>query len=58
MSTLQTTLEAAFERRAEITPSNADAALLRAIDEVIGLLDTGKARVAEKKGGNWVVTNG
>jgi len=55
MSTLQATIEAAFERRAEITPSNADAALLRAVDDVIGLLDTGKARVAEKKDGNWVV---
>jgi 2,3,4,5-tetrahydropyridine-2-carboxylate N-succinyltransferase len=55
MSTLQATIEAAFDRRAEITPSTADAALLRAIDDVVGLLDTGKARVAEKKDGRWVV---
>jgi 2,3,4,5-tetrahydropyridine-2,6-dicarboxylate N-succinyltransferase len=55
MTTLQATIEAAFERRAEITPSNADAALLRAIDDAIALLDSGKARVAEKKGGQWVV---
>jgi 2,3,4,5-tetrahydropyridine-2-carboxylate N-succinyltransferase len=55
MSTLQATIEAAFDRRAEIIPSTADAALLRAIDDVVGLLDTGKARVAEKKDGRWVV---
>jgi 2,3,4,5-tetrahydropyridine-2-carboxylate N-succinyltransferase len=55
MSTLQTAIEAAFERRAEITPSNVDAALLRAVEDVIELLDTGKARVAEKKDGKWVV---
>jgi 2,3,4,5-tetrahydropyridine-2-carboxylate N-succinyltransferase len=55
MTTLQATIEAAFERRADITPSNADAPLLRAIDEAIGLLDSGRARVAEKKDGQWVV---
>ena len=55
MSTLQTTIEAAFERRAELTPSNADAGLLRAIEETIELLDSGRARVAEKKHGTWVV---
>ena len=54
-TTLQATIEAAFERRAEITPANADAALMRAIDEAIGLLDSGRARVAEKKGDDWVV---
>jgi 2,3,4,5-tetrahydropyridine-2-carboxylate N-succinyltransferase len=54
-TTLQVTIEAAFERRAEITPSNADAALLRAIDDAISLLDSGRARVAEKKDGQWVV---
>src|SRR5262245_9806003 len=54
-TTLQATIETAFERRAEITPANADAALLHAIDEAIGLLDSGRARVAEKKDGQWVV---
>ncbi len=58
MSTLQATIEAAFERRAEITPSTVDAALLRAIDDVIGLLDTGKSRVAEKKTASGSSTNG
>jgi 2,3,4,5-tetrahydropyridine-2,6-dicarboxylate N-succinyltransferase len=55
MSTLQATIESAFERRAEITPSNADASLMRAIEETIELLDSGRARVAEKRDGQWVV---
>ncbi|HEV7717069.1 MAG TPA: 2,3,4,5-tetrahydropyridine-2,6-dicarboxylate N-succinyltransferase [Steroidobacteraceae bacterium] len=55
MSNLQTTIESAFEHRAQITPSNAEKPLLQAIDECIELLDTGRARVAEKKDGQWVV---
>jgi 2,3,4,5-tetrahydropyridine-2-carboxylate N-succinyltransferase len=55
MGALQSTIDAAFERRAEITPSNVDRELLQAIDECIDLLDTGKARVAEKKDGQWIV---
>jgi 2,3,4,5-tetrahydropyridine-2-carboxylate N-succinyltransferase len=55
MNELQSIIEAAFERRAEITPATADATLLRAIDEVIELLDSGRARVAEKRNGQWVV---
>jgi 2,3,4,5-tetrahydropyridine-2-carboxylate N-succinyltransferase len=54
-TTLQATIESAFERRAQITPANADPALMSAIDEAIGLLDSGRARVAEKKDGQWVV---
>jgi 2,3,4,5-tetrahydropyridine-2-carboxylate N-succinyltransferase len=52
---LRQTIEAAFEKRAEITPSNVDRSLRQAIDDAIGLLDSGKARVAEKQGDNWVV---
>jgi len=55
MRTLQATIDAAFERRADITPSNVDAAVLRAVEDTVGLLDSGKARVAEKKDGHWVV---
>jgi 2,3,4,5-tetrahydropyridine-2-carboxylate N-succinyltransferase len=55
MSTLQATIESAFERRAEITPSTADGAVLRAVEDAIGLLDSGKARVSEKKDGKWIV---
>ena len=53
--TLRQTIEDAFERRAEITPANADAATRRAIEDCIGLLDSGKARVAEQSPAGWTV---
>jgi 2,3,4,5-tetrahydropyridine-2,6-dicarboxylate N-succinyltransferase len=52
---LQSLIDAAFERRAELTPSNLSADLRSAIDECIELLDTGRARVAEPRDGRWVV---
>jgi 2,3,4,5-tetrahydropyridine-2-carboxylate N-succinyltransferase len=55
MSDLQTAIDSAFERRAEINPHNVDAATREAVHEVIALLDTGQARVAEKVDGAWVV---
>jgi 2,3,4,5-tetrahydropyridine-2-carboxylate N-succinyltransferase len=55
MGDLQSTIDAAFESRAELTPSNVDRDLLRIIDECIDLLDSGKVRVAEKKDGQWIV---
>ncbi|HEY5789742.1 MAG TPA: 2,3,4,5-tetrahydropyridine-2,6-dicarboxylate N-succinyltransferase [Gammaproteobacteria bacterium] len=55
MSDLQNTIEAAFERRAEITPHNVDAQTREAVLETIDLLDRGAVRVAEKSGHDWVV---
>jgi len=55
MSDIQQIIETAFERRAEITPANADAQVRNAVNEVLGMLDSGKARVAEKQNGDWVV---
>ena len=55
MSDIQTTIEEAFERRAEITPRNVETHVKDAVLEAIELLDAGKARVAEKQGGDWVV---
>ena len=55
MSDIQQIIETAFERRAEITPANADAQVRNAVNEVLGMLDSGKARVAEKLNGDWVV---
>ncbi len=56
MTDLQNTIEQAFERRAEITPHNADPAVREAVAEALNLLDSGKARVAEPRGvGDWVV---
>lgn len=54
MQQLQTIIEAAFERRAEITPSNVDTVTRDAINQCIALLDSGKMRVAEKINGDWV----
>ena len=50
MSNLQNIIEEAFERRADITPSNVDAQTKDAINESIMLLDSGQARVAERVG--------
>jgi len=49
-------IEAAFEDRAHITPDSANTEVRQAVEEVIHLLDTGKARVAEQQGiGDWQV---
>ncbi len=52
---LKSLIEAAFERRAELTPQTAPAGLTAAVDECVGLLDAGAARVAEPHAGGWVV---
>ncbi len=53
MLQLQTTINDGFERRDTLTGKEAD--LIHAIDEAIGLLDSGEARVAEKIDGEWQV---
>ena len=52
---IQTTIEKAFEDRASITPTNADKAVREAVAKTIEMLDSGEARVAERKNGQWVV---
>lgn len=54
MRELQATIEEAFERRASITPRTVEAKLKDAVEQVIGLLDEGRLRVAEKIEGRWV----
>ncbi len=54
MEQLKSAIEAAWERRAEIAPSRADAAIKEAVNATIDLLDGGKLRVAEKVQGVWV----
>src|SRR5690606_29629731 len=51
---LETAIEAAGERRGEVTPASAD---VRApVDEALELLDSGRARVAERgEDGTWQV---
>src|SRR6185369_9545730 len=52
---LRQLIDSAFEKRAELTPSTIDRTLRQALEDAIGLLDTGQARVAEKQGGTWRV---
>ena len=46
MNDLKKIIEEAFERRAEITPRNAEAHVSEAVNEVIHLLDAGKGYAA------------
>ena len=55
LQTLRTTIDAAFERRGDITPKTVTPDVGAAIEESIALLDSGQARVAEKLDGKWVV---
>src|SRR4030065_430295 len=55
MSDIQSIITEAFERRASITPRSVETHVQEAVHEAINLLDSGKARVAEKKAGQWVV---
>ena len=54
-SEIQSTIEQAFERRAQITPRTVETHVKDAVSAAIELLDTGKARVAEKRGTQWIV---
>ena len=54
MKELQTIIEDAFDRRADITPRNVDANLKESITQVLNMLDNGQLRVAEKIDGDWV----
>jgi len=56
MSDLQQIIEEAFERRADITPRNVEPQVKEAVMESLDLLDSGKARVAEKGADGWVVS--
>lgn len=55
MSDLKNHIEAAFENRAAITANNVDQETKTAVLNAIELLNSGKARVAEKIAGEWVV---
>ncbi len=52
---LQTEIEAAFERRADMTPQSVTARVREAVEAAVALLDAGTARVAEKTSGGWRV---
>ena len=55
MSDLKQVIETAFEARAEISPTDAPAEVLEAVQETLNQLDSGTLRVAEKIDGNWHV---
>lgn len=54
MSDLKTIIEQAFEERMSITPTTVSEDVRQAVQAAIALLDSGKARVAEKIAGEWV----
>jgi 2,3,4,5-tetrahydropyridine-2-carboxylate N-succinyltransferase len=51
---MKTIIEEAWENRTSLGPANAPKPLRTAIEEVIAGLDSGKLRVAEKAGGEWI----
>ncbi len=55
MSSLQQIIEHAFLDRAKLSPKNTPADIKQAVLEVIDLLDTGKARIAEKTADGWQI---
>jgi len=54
LTDLARTIDAAWEDRANVNPSTTGA-VREAVEESLNLLDSGKARVAEKTGGEWQV---
>ncbi|HEX7080867.1 MAG TPA: 2,3,4,5-tetrahydropyridine-2,6-dicarboxylate N-succinyltransferase [Gammaproteobacteria bacterium] len=55
MTELSAVIDAAWERRAELSPQSVDAELEDAIEQAIAGLDSGTFRVAEKRDGEWKV---
>ncbi len=55
MKDIQAVIECAFEQRADIAPDRADKQVRDAVETAIAMLDSGQARVAEKRDGEWQV---
>ncbi|MDE2358058.1 MAG: 2,3,4,5-tetrahydropyridine-2,6-dicarboxylate N-succinyltransferase [Betaproteobacteria bacterium] len=53
MTSLQQTIDAAWEMRGELSPTSAPSAVREAVAQVIADLDAGRLRVAEKVDGAW-----
>jgi 2,3,4,5-tetrahydropyridine-2,6-dicarboxylate N-succinyltransferase len=53
MSDLQQTIDGAWETRANLSPASAPPAVREAVAQIIGDLDAGRLRVAEKTDGGW-----
>jgi 2,3,4,5-tetrahydropyridine-2-carboxylate N-succinyltransferase len=54
MQALQSVIDAAWENRANLSPSAADAAIRDAVETVLARLDKGELRVSEKRDGQWI----
>ena len=54
MGRLPQVIDAAWERRAELSPTNATAEVRDAVTHAIAELDAGRVRVAEKVDGQWI----
>jgi len=52
---LQTTIEQAWDARANLSPSDASAEVREAVEHTIAALDHGRLRVADKSSGEWIV---
>lgn len=55
MEDIRAVIEAAFERRGDISPQHAEPEVKDAVGQAIALLDSGEARVAEPAAGGWIV---
>ncbi len=55
MLSLQSIIETGFNERATLSPNNVSPDLKNAVSDIIELLDSGKARIAEKINGQWHV---
>jgi 2,3,4,5-tetrahydropyridine-2,6-dicarboxylate N-succinyltransferase len=55
LASLKSTIDAAYERRAQLTPQSLSRELDAALEECLALLDSGRVRVAEPHAGRWVV---
>ena len=54
MSALQAVIEAAFEKRSDLSAASAPPEVRSAVAAVLAGLDRGELRVAEKRGGEWI----
>ena len=55
MDDIKAEIEAAFERRSDISPRHAEPVVREAVTEAMAMLDEGTARVAEPTADGWVV---
>lgn len=55
MSDIKNIIETAFEKRAELRPDSKAGEVREAVAEALRQLESGEARIAEKRNGGWIV---